>query len=310
MALSPTNVFAHRVRNAVQTGVLLLAMAAWTGLLGWILAGAWGLFTGLAVAVIAVAAAGRANPWLVLRMYGASPLDAAQAPGLYRVVGALARKARLPKLPRLFYIPSPIPNAVSMGSRNHPAIAVTDGLVRRLDDRETVAVLAHELSHIANGDLTVMAIADSFARYSGLLGQMGMLLLVMGMCLFQPGWLGPALVLALGPTLSTLLMLGLSRQREFAADLSAVQLTGDPDALASALARIEQPQNLMEQMIGVPGRDLNPSLLRTHPATEQRVERLRQLSMPERRVRPPERPFLDLPPVERPAARTWWGAWH
>lgn len=296
------------MRNTVHSVLLLLAMGAWTAALGWIVAGTWGAVAGLAGAVVAIAMAGRVSPWMVLRLYGARPLAQSQAPGLYRVVAELARRAGMKKAPELYYISSPIPNAISVGSRARPGVAVTDGLVRRLGVRELVAVLAHEISHIHNGDLLVMAIADSFARFTGLLGQIGMLMLVLGLCFLQPSLVAAAVVLALGPSLSTLLMLGLSRQREYGADLGAVRLTGDPEGLARALRRIEQPTSLLEQLLGLPGRDLNPSLLRSHPATDDRIERLKALGADDRDLNP-QAPFLYLPPVERQPTRTWWGAW-
>jgi heat shock protein HtpX len=86
-------------------------------------------------------------------------------------------------------------------------------------------------------------------------------------------------------------------------------LTGDPEGLARALQRIEKPSGLLERLLGLPGRDMNPSLLRSHPATEDRIERLRSLGEEGRELNP-EAPFLYLPAVQRPPVRTWWGAWH
>jgi len=309
MAVSRSGLRLQRLRNLAQSVALLLAMAAWTGALGWLIAGGWGLLAGLGTAVVAVLAASRVSPWMVLRMYGAQRLQPWQAPGLFRIVQVLSERAEVPA-PELFYIRSPIPNAISIGSRRQPGLAVTDGLIRRLDAREMSAVLAHELSHIAHGDLVVMAMADSLARYTGFLGQIGMILLVFGMCLFQPQLILPALVLAAGPTLSALLMMALSRAREFDADLGAVRLTGDAHGLATALQRIEQPSNLLEQLFGLPGRDMSPSLLRTHPATRDRIERLEALEEQAPRHPTPDERVIDLPVVERDPRRTWWGAWH
>lgn len=307
MHLSRRQVLAHRRRNALHTGLLLGAMALWTGLLGWVLAGPLGALAGLGTGVFAMVAAGQVSPWVVLRMYGARPLHLREAPDLHRLVRALAKRARLEAVPAVHYIPSAVPNALSVGSRATPAIAVTDGLLRRLSPREVTGVLAHEISHITNGDLRVMAIADSFARFTGVLGQVGFALLLLGMCLVQPALVWAALVLVSGPTLTTLLMLGLSRQREHAADLEAVTLTGDPRGLASALQRIEQPTRFWEHLVGLPGRDLQPSLLRTHPATEDRIRRLLQLEAQPEPL--PEPRWAEVPTVTRPPGRQWWGPW-
>lgn len=310
MILSRQRVIAHRVRNAAQSVLLLAAMGTWTGLLGWLLLGTWGAVAALSAAVVGVMAASRISPWMVLHLYRARPLAPHEAPGLHRIVAQLASRARLPASPTIWWIPSTVPNALSVGSREDPAIAVTDGLLRLLSGREITGVVAHEIGHVTNGDLLVMAIADSFARYTALLGQIGVVLLVFALFLGDPTVTLAAALLAGGPSLSTLLMLGLSRQREFAADLEAVALTHDPQGLASALRRIEQPMRFWERLVGLPGRDPNPSLLRTHPATEERIRRLTSLVAPRRQDPHAEVKEVRLPPIRQAPRRRVSGLWY
>src|SRR5690606_904089 len=134
-----------------------------------------------------------------------------------------------------------------------------------------------EMSHIAHEDLKVMALADVVARYTSAMSSIGIFMLFMNLLGFAGGygqpvpWLG-VLVLVAAPTVGALLQLALSRTREFDADLGAAMLTGDPDGLASALQKLEREQGRMwEQMMLPGGRNPQPSLLRSHPPTAQRV---------------------------------------
>lgn len=274
----------HAMINRLQTLLLLSVMAGFLALLGWLLLGADGvvilLITGSALLLFNPTA----RPALIMRLYQAHALNPAQAPILYEALQQLARAAQLPESPTLYYLPSPVINAFAVGSPQNAAIAVSDGLLRTLDRRETVAVLAHELSHIKNNDIRVMAIADLFSRLTSMLSLFGqaLLLIYLPLVLFMDAPINiPALlVLILAPTLSALAQLGLSRVREYGADLNAALLTGDPHGLASALRKIEQRQGAFFERVFLPGRRLpEPSLLRTHPPSEERIRRLLALTL-------------------------------
>jgi heat shock protein HtpX len=174
-------------------------------------------------------------------------------------------------------------NAFAVGRREDAVIAVTDGMLRVLNLRELTGVLAHEISHIRNRDLWLMGIADLAGRLTRLMTLLGLALLLVNL----PLWLGgvasvpwlliPLLVFA--PQITVLLQLALSRAREFDADLDAAGLTGDPDGLASALAKLERYQHGVWEQILLPGQRLpEPSVLRTHPPTAERIARLEALS--------------------------------
>ncbi|NOZ37230.1 MAG: M48 family metalloprotease, partial [Gammaproteobacteria bacterium] len=148
--------------------------------------------------------------------------------------------------------------------------------------RETIGVLAHEISHIQNNDMWVMGIADMFSRLTSMLSLFGQLLLLLNLPLIifsavSINWMA-ILILIFAPSLSALAQLGLSRTREYDADLNAARLTGDPEGLARALLKIERQQGSFMERIFLPGRRIpDPSLLRTHPPTDERVRRLMEL---------------------------------
>src|SRR5690606_39075279 len=140
--------------------------------------------------------------------------------------------------------PVSIVNDIDTGARRHASNALNDGLLRRLSMLELQAVLAHEVAHIAQEDLRVMGLADSISRLTNLLALLGQVALLISIPVLLVGaaeinWIG-LLLLAASPQLALLAQLGLSRVREFDADRMAVELTGDPHGLASALAKIER----------------------------------------------------------------------
>lgn len=165
-----------------------------------------------------------------------------------------------------------------VGGKDDAAIAVTDGLLRAMDSPQIKGILAHQTSHITNGDLRVMGLADVLNRITSLLSSLGLIgmPLVFGIGLDVP-LLGLLLMIA-APTIGGLLQMGLSRAREYDADLDGATLTGDPEGLASALQVLEESQGRAWEGLVLPGSRLpQPSFMRTHPRTEDRIEKLRAL---------------------------------
>ncbi len=313
----------HALQNRLHTAVLLAVMAAFLGLLGWLIAGDTGLVLLLLGGALLVLFSPALSPRLVMRLYRAQPLPQAQFPELHQALSLLSERAGLPARPVLFYVPSTMVNAFAVGRPQEAAIGVTDGLLRNLNLREAIGVLAHEVSHIRSNDMWVMGLADLFSRLTSALSLFGQLLLLINLplLLWAPvsiNWFAIGL-LVFAPTLSALAQLGLSRTREYDADLNAARLTGDPDALASALRKIEQIQGAWLERVFLPGRRVpEPSLLRTHPPTEERVRRLMELK---KRETPPWQrlPFdaervsnhLGTLPARRHAPRwKWTGLWY
>ena len=298
----------YRLRNEVQTVLLFGGMAAVLGGLAWLLLGVVGLICVLAAVALALASRPRVPAGLVLSMYGARPLPPAAAPELHRFVRVLAERAGLPTVPVLYYVPSPLANAFAVGGRDEAALAVTDGLLRRLSSRELVGVLAHEVCHVLAGDLRITNLSDTVGRLTHGLSYLGLLLLVLAVPLMATGTATPlwaALLLIVGPTLVTLLQLALSRAREYDADLEAAAVTGDPEGLASALEQLERATGRLWERVMVPrGRIPDPLLLRTHPPTADRTRRLRELiPQGERRQLGDDRqvPIAAFRPVAHPA---------
>jgi heat shock protein HtpX len=281
----------HDRLNALHTWIVIAGSAALTAFIAWTVFGVTGLvWAGVSMA-ISLWAAGRISPQMVLKLYKARALEPAEAPELHRVVRELAARAELPAVPQLYYLPSQIMNAFAVGTAENAAIAVTDGLVRGLTLRQLAGVLAHEVSHVRNGDLKVMALGDVLTRITGFMAQVG----VIGLMISIPGmlaagmkvpWLGLILMI-FAPLIGGLLQLSLSRTREYDADLDAAAITGDPEALASALAVLENKQGRLWEGLVLPGgRVPDPSILRTHPKAEERIARLLNLRKGARHVAP------------------------
>lgn len=285
MAMNTAAVQGHAVANRLQTLLLVGALFFIGGLAGFILFGESGLWLALAATLATLVVEPLAATRLTLALYRARPIRPTEAPQLWRTLEVLAARAGLPAVPAPHYVPSPVVNAFAVGGRQRSAIALTDGLLARLTPRELAGVLAHEIAHIANGDLKVMNLADYVSRLTGMFALVGQVVLILLLPAWLMGegelpWLG-LLVLAFSPHLALLAQLGLSRVREFDADLGAARLTGDPQGLASALAKIEQVTHGWRAWL-LPGwGNPDPSWLRTHPATEERIRRLLALAQPD-----------------------------
>ena len=302
----------HRWHNRLQTVLLVLTLLGIAAVAGSLLLGDGGLWLALAAAGFTLLLEPAAASGLTLRLYGARPLHPDEAPDLWAVLRELAARAGLPAVPVPHYVPSGVVNAFATGTKHHAAIALTDGLLRSLTPRELTGVLGHEIAHIANEDLRVMGLADSISRLTHLLALLGQLAIVLSLPTLLLGvtevnW--PALLLlAVAPQLALLAQLGLSRVREFDADRLAAELTGDPQGLALALAKIERESRAwLLPGWGKP----EPSWLRTHPATTERIQRLRELadSMAPQPLH--SSPFLpDIPLAPRPPRWRASGVWR
>lgn len=308
----------HKFGNLLHSLLLLAGMLAILGLCAWTVWGVEGLLWAVIAGTLALLLTPSVAPEWVMRMYRAVPLHPQEAPDLYHLLGQLAARAGLERVPRLYYVPSRLLNAFAVGNRDAAAIAVTDGLLRTLTPRELAGVLAHEVSHVRNNDLWIMSLADLMSRLTSLLSWLGQFLLILNLPALLVGtvavpWL---LVLALifAPTLMALLQLALSRAREYDADLDAATLTRDPKGLASALAKLDRLQGRYWEEILLPGRRIpEPSLLRTHPPTEERIRRLLALAEEDEALALP--PLGSLPPRHALAGPTgprwrWPGVWY
>jgi heat shock protein HtpX len=307
--------------SLLQGGVMLLAF----GIL--VAAAIWPLTGSVLAIVIAVLAAAtvvglalRIPPWAAMRLYGGRPHDPAALQQAEGLIAELSARAGLRRSPRLYVIPSTLLSAFSVGSAQASAIAVTEGLLRRLTLREIAAVLAREVSLIAFGDLLAFGIADIVTRIAQALYYVGLALAALNLFRLISGedlvsWLTVALFV-LAPALLNLLQLRLPRARDFQVDRGAALMTGDALGLASAISRLETPAGSLKDDLlpPVPARKVPlPSLLRYPAATERRIAQLRTLDPP---PMPPidieEGPRISLvgvgPIAMRPRFR-WQGVW-
>jgi len=244
----------------------------------WLIAGDAAVLGLLAVLGAGLAAVLRLSPHLVMRFHRGVAVEPGRVLGLDRALGALAMRAGLPAVPALYWLPGGGINALAAGGRRAAAIGVSDGAFRLLSRREMTAVLAHEVAHIAAGDTRLMALGDMIARTTrdvAVFGLAACLLLLLATADPDQVPLALVLLLALATPAAAALQMALSRNREFAADLMAVRLTGDPLGLVEALEKIERlsagPWSWLfrRRAGGEPSR-----LLRTHPDSAARVARL------------------------------------
>ncbi|MGZ4538979.1 MAG: zinc metalloprotease HtpX [Blastococcus sp.] len=271
----------QKVRNVVQSAMLLGCLLAVAGVLAWLLFGAQGLVWVLVPGVLVLVFRPRVPARAVLSVYRAQPLPYAAAPELHWIVQELSERAGLHSVPALYYVPSPVPNCFCVGQGRDVALAVTDGMLRRLARREVAGALAHEVGHLRAGDTTVMSLSDAISRVAQALSYVGMFAFLIAVPLAFGGdlrLLGLSVFLVLSPLVVTVLQLALSRAREFDADLTAARLTGDPEGLASALEVLDcSSGRIWERILVARGRVPDPLLLRTHPSTAERTRRLRAL---------------------------------
>jgi heat shock protein HtpX len=283
--------------NNLKTGVLLIALS---GLLVWVgnlLGGHQGATMAFGLALLMNAGAYWFSDRLVLRMYKAQPVTEAESPELFGIVADLAQRAQLP-MPKVYVIPSETPNAFATGRNpQHAAVAATSGILRILTRDELRGVLAHELSHVRNRDTLISCVAATLVGAITWLAHMAQFAAIFGGGRSDDDDGGNPLAL-LGVAIfagiaASLLQLAISRSREFEADAAAARLLGEGDSLARSLEKLEVgvralPMNanpatahlfIVSPLTGGRGAaGILAKLMRTHPLTEERIERLRNRS--------------------------------
>jgi heat shock protein HtpX len=280
--------------NLIKTGVLLAALTSLVVLIG----GAVGGQQGLLIAFVLALAMNVGSYWfsdrIVLSMYGAQPIEEAQAPDLYRTVRRLTSRAGIP-LPRIYLIRGETPNAFATGRNpQHAAVAVTEGAMRVLDDEELEGVLAHELSHVKNRDTLTMTIAATLAGVITYLAHMAQWAAIFGGARRDDdehggGTIGVLLMAILAPIAAMLIQMAISRAREFEADATGARLVGNPWGLAKALEKLEMASKMVPMNASPATAHLfivNPlsgggllALFSTHPPIQERIARLRAMAM-------------------------------
>jgi heat shock protein HtpX len=272
-----------------RTGVLMVGLTGLFLAVGYLIGGQ----AGMAMAFVMAAGTNIFAYWnsdkVLLSMYGAQLVDSASAPELVHLVQQLAAKAGLPG-PKTYIVENEQPNAFATGrSPEHAAVCVTTGLLARLNNEELAGVLAHELSHVKNRDTLISTITATVAGAISML--VNFAFFIGGGRNRNPlGLVGILLVTILAPLAAVLVQAAVSRTREYEADRAGAELSGRPLWLASALSRIEDGADLIDN----PEADANPAtahlfivnplhggfsgLFASHPSTEDRIARLKQLA--------------------------------
>lgn len=277
--------------NYFKTAILLAGLTALFMGVGYLIGGQSG-------ALLALLVAGGMNIFaywnsdkMVLSMNGAQEVDERTAPDIYAMVRELAGRAQLP-MPRVYLMDNPQPNAFATGRNpQNAAVAVTTGLLQRLSHEEVAGVIAHELAHIKNHDTLIMTITATIAGAISMLAQFGMFFGGNRDSNNGMGMIGTLAMVILAPIAAMIVQMAISRTREYSADNLGGRIVGNPDWLASALVKISNAAHV------IPNEDaernpatahmfiINPlsgqrmdNLFSTHPATENRIAALQELS--------------------------------
>jgi heat shock protein HtpX len=266
-------------RRLAEPILLIAILAGLLVLCGWIVAGRAGILAALAMTLFLVVTVRFAPSSWVLSVFDAQPVQRADAPALFAAVEDLCRRAGVADVPWIYAARTPLLLAATLAGAERPTIVVGRNVLRALTARELRAVLAHEVAHLAHRDLTVMQLGRALAMMTGALARFALTLVLLQLALglldraVVTGWELAALFAA--PLAANLVLLALSRNREFDADAAACRLTGDPEALATALLKLERIEaGLLRKALPQLGRIPVPRWLRTHPSSQERIERL------------------------------------
>jgi heat shock protein HtpX len=294
-------------KNTFKTFTLLAGLAGLAIAVGGLLGGSTGLLIGLLFGLGIVGFSYWQSDKLALRAARARVVTAAEAPELHRMVAGLAERAGLP-MPTVAISPNPQPNAFATGRNpEHAVVCVTDGLWQSLPPAEVEGVLAHELMHVRHRDILIGSVAAAIATGISFLAQMAMFSAIFGGRNDREGGnpIGALALAVLAPMAAGLMQMAVSRSREFEADRGAAELLGTGEPLAQALQRIEvlakqRPMQVNPSQAyawihnplseGGRRRGGGPDLARlfsTHPATEERIRRLRAMSPTAGQLPPP-----------------------
>lgn len=280
--------------NYFKTALLLAGLTALFGGAGWLVAGEQGMITALGMALVMNFFAWWFSDKMLLGMYGAKQVTSG---GIHNTVFELARDAGLP-MPKVYIIETAQPNAFATGrGPSSAAVAVTRGIIDLLDAHELRGVIAHELAHIKNRDTLIMTITATIA---GALSMLANFAMFTGGRRDQPsGPLGTLVVVILAPLAAMLVQFAISRTREYAADRIGAEICKDPQALASALEKIDYAAHQVNNYVAEQNPAtahlfiINPlhmrsmdNLVSTHPSTKNRVRALREMASGTRYVRP------------------------
>ena len=277
--------------NWLKTSILMAGIMALFGVIGSYIGGASGMVMALLFGGAMNIFAYWFSDTMVLKMYNAQEVDEASAPQFYGMVRELAQRAGMP-MPRVYLIDEAQPNAFATGRNpENAAVAATTGILHLLSAREIRGVMAHELAHVQHRDILISTISATMAGAISALANFAMIFGGRDAEGRPSNPIASIAVALLAPLAASLIQMAISRAREFEADRGGAEICGDPDALADALTKIDA----YARGIPMPTAEAHPAtaqmmimnplsggglagLFSTHPATEERVARLRALA--------------------------------
>jgi heat shock protein HtpX len=274
--------------NTFKTALLLTALTLFLLFMGQVFGGQRGLVMAFGLAIVMNFVSYFFSDKLALAMYRAQPVTREQLPRAYAVVERLTQKMGIP-MPKMYVIPTDSPNAFATGRNpKHASVAMTEGILNLLSDEELEGVLAHELGHVRNRDILISSVAATLAGAITLLARMGYFASLFGGSRDdrdRGGGFVALLMLILAPIAATLIQLAVSRSREYQADATGAELTGNPYALASALRKLDayskqvplqaSPSTAHLFIVAPLLGGMNfANLFSTHPPIAKRIERL------------------------------------
>lgn len=277
--------------NTMKTTLFLALLTGLFVAVGGLLGGQSGMVMAFGLALVMNFVSYWFSDKIVLAMYRAKPLAEGEAPVVHRIVRSLATRAGIP-MPKLYLLPSAAPNAFATGrSPQHAAVAVTDGILRIMDETELEGVLAHELSHVLNRDVLISTVAATIAGAISMLANIAQWGMMFGGSRDEEGRgtnpIALILTIILAPLAAMLIQMAVSRSREYQADASGARLTRNPLGLASALGKLDQASRVVPMNANpatahlfivnpLTGRSLM-NLFMTHPPVQERIARLRAM---------------------------------
>ena len=276
--------------NWLKTSILMAGIMALFGVIGAYLGGSSGMLMALIFAGGMNLFAYWFSDSMVLKMYNAQEVDESSAPQFYTMIRELAQRAGLP-MPRVYLIDEAQPNAFATGRNpEHAAVAATTGILHLLSARELRGVMAHELTHVRHRDILISTISATMAGAISALANFAMFFGGRDSDGRRSNPIASIAVALLAPLAASLIQMAISRAREFEADRGGAEISGDPDALADALSKIdayargirmptaeEHPATAQMMIISPLAGGGIAGLFSTHPPTEERVQRLREL---------------------------------
>jgi len=275
--------------NNIKTTALLALLTVVLLLIGQVWGGRNGMILALVFAAIFNFGSYFFSDKIALKTSGAVPISREDGPRIYQIVERLAGKANIP-VPKIYMIPTDSPNAFATGRNpHHASVAVTRGILDICDDEEIEGVLAHELGHVRNRDILTSAIVATLAGAITFIGRMVFWGEMFG---FggggndrEGGALSALAMMILAPLAAVLIQLAISRSREYQADATGAQITGNPQGLARALKKIDERSKRVPMQVSpsmahlyicapLTGREMFSNLFSTHPPIQKRIERL------------------------------------